>query len=423
MKVFWSWQSDHEGKVSRHFIRDALEQAIEALKEVSEVEDSPREPLNHLHLDHDRKGVPGSPDLAATIFSKIDKTNVFVADVTPVAVSSRGRKVMNPNVAIELGYAIKSLSSEKVVMIMNLAYGEYNDLPFDLKHKAFPITYFLPEDADKSDVKREAGKLIGKLKGAIVSYIDGVMSEESGKDLDRSWELMPKSSPACFVDANEVLCRYQEDSGQEPLALVWSGTPAIFLRLIPKVKQSTFRSSYLKDAIVQNRGASLSPFGRSSGMDWGPNAWGAICFSRIGGQGSTTIGRFTQVSNYGEIWGVDFRTLGEIPNSHVPWFEEMFEAYLRQYIRFSVETLNILPPFSVVCGMVGIEGRRVVLPPPPQGRSYMGDGIGSVAQRNHVVWTGTIDDIGKVRSCLLPFYHEVWDAFGETRREWLPTTD
>jgi hypothetical protein len=29
MKVFWSWQSDHLGKISRYFVRDALEQAIE----------------------------------------------------------------------------------------------------------------------------------------------------------------------------------------------------------------------------------------------------------------------------------------------------------------------------------------------------------------------------------------------------------
>jgi hypothetical protein len=32
MKVLWSWQSDHPGQVSRHFVREALEQAIADLK-------------------------------------------------------------------------------------------------------------------------------------------------------------------------------------------------------------------------------------------------------------------------------------------------------------------------------------------------------------------------------------------------------
>jgi len=33
MKVFWSWQSDTPGKIGRHFVRDALQAAIERLKE------------------------------------------------------------------------------------------------------------------------------------------------------------------------------------------------------------------------------------------------------------------------------------------------------------------------------------------------------------------------------------------------------
>ncbi len=67
-----------------------------------------------LHLDHDRKGVPGSPDLMQEIFAKIDDAAVVVADVTPVStIPARGdeqkeKRNMNPNVAIELGYALKT---------------------------------------------------------------------------------------------------------------------------------------------------------------------------------------------------------------------------------------------------------------------------------------------------------------------------
>lgn len=44
----------------------------------------PTEQERELHLDHDTKGVPGSPDLANTIFGKIDASALVIADVTPV---------------------------------------------------------------------------------------------------------------------------------------------------------------------------------------------------------------------------------------------------------------------------------------------------------------------------------------------------
>jgi len=30
MKIFWSWQADTDGKTGRHFVRDALTEAVEA---------------------------------------------------------------------------------------------------------------------------------------------------------------------------------------------------------------------------------------------------------------------------------------------------------------------------------------------------------------------------------------------------------
>jgi hypothetical protein len=65
MKVFWSWQSDTPGKTGRHFVREALEEAIADLKVPPDVQEPTKQPRREdLHLDHDRKGVPGSPDLA-----------------------------------------------------------------------------------------------------------------------------------------------------------------------------------------------------------------------------------------------------------------------------------------------------------------------------------------------------------------------
>ncbi len=143
MKVFWSWQSDTPGKTGRHFVRGALEAAIEDLRQPLDVEEPvERDVRENIHIDHDRKGVTGSPRLLETIFKKIDNAAVFVSDITPVSRIAAVRKTgqlrtakrnMNPNVAIELGYAIKAISEENVLMVLNEHYGGREFLPFDIQ--------------------------------------------------------------------------------------------------------------------------------------------------------------------------------------------------------------------------------------------------------------------------------------------------
>jgi hypothetical protein len=53
MKVFWAWQADLPGKIARHFVREALEEAIDELKQPRDIEEPPEESRrNDLHLDH-----------------------------------------------------------------------------------------------------------------------------------------------------------------------------------------------------------------------------------------------------------------------------------------------------------------------------------------------------------------------------------
>lgn len=173
MKIFWSWQSDTPGKSGRHFVREALLDAIEELKVSVDVEEpTQRSALASAHLDQDRKGVSGSPDLARVILDKIAQSAVFVADVTPVgAVSGHdttgAKKLMNPNVAIELGYALALLGDGALLMVMNSHYGGRSDLPFDLQAKAGPIIFNLPPGADRATYESVGAQLKGNLKTAL----------------------------------------------------------------------------------------------------------------------------------------------------------------------------------------------------------------------------------------------------------------
>jgi hypothetical protein len=43
MRIFWSWQSDHPGAVSRHVVREALELAVASLNQDLAIEEPERE--------------------------------------------------------------------------------------------------------------------------------------------------------------------------------------------------------------------------------------------------------------------------------------------------------------------------------------------------------------------------------------------
>src|SRR5262245_48192955 len=172
MKVFWSWQSDTPGKTGRHFIRDALDQAVKKLKESPDIDEpSTRDALDDLHIDQDRQGIPGSPDLASTILRKIDASQVFVADVTTIARSPEGKPLINPNVAIELGYALGRLGDGSLLMVMNEHYGSREGLPFDLRHRAGPLLYRLPPDAKRDEIDSARRELSLVLANALRPYL------------------------------------------------------------------------------------------------------------------------------------------------------------------------------------------------------------------------------------------------------------
>lgn len=72
-----------------------------AIKDVKADEELELDPC----LDRDTAGVPGSPDIANTIFEKIKNADIFAADVSFINGELPGRRTPNPNVLVELGYA------------------------------------------------------------------------------------------------------------------------------------------------------------------------------------------------------------------------------------------------------------------------------------------------------------------------------
>src|SRR5688572_15275075 len=80
--VFYSWQSDLPRKTTRDIIHGAAATAITKLAGDATLVDAPR-------LDHDTLDVAGAPEIARTIFEKIDQAAMFIADVTFIAQSKQ----------------------------------------------------------------------------------------------------------------------------------------------------------------------------------------------------------------------------------------------------------------------------------------------------------------------------------------------
>lgn len=144
--VFYSWQSDLKNSTNRSFIEDALKRAVATLGDLE------------IAIDRDTQDMAGSPDISEAIFAKIEKADAFVCDVSIInseviqAGGTQARPVPNPNVLIELGYAMRVLPWERILLVVNDAYGAVEVLPFDIKRKR-ALTYNLLPGEDKKEVR------------------------------------------------------------------------------------------------------------------------------------------------------------------------------------------------------------------------------------------------------------------------------
>jgi hypothetical protein len=159
--VFYAWQEDRDTERNKKFVRKAIEKAVARVAKDSTIEDSPR-------LDHDTKGLPGTPEIAASIFAKITECGVFVADVTCVASTTthdgRTKMLPNANVLVELGFAASAIGWDRIVLVMNEAYGGAQYLPFDVQHRRRPFVYTLEDVGDRAAKLTELSE---DMEGAI----------------------------------------------------------------------------------------------------------------------------------------------------------------------------------------------------------------------------------------------------------------
>lgn len=137
--IFYSWQSDLNLDFNWKLIEKSLIDSIQVLNAETK--------MIKYTIDQATRGLPGSPDIVDSIFRKISKSSIFIADITPVTkIGEKG--IPNPNVLIELGYAVNVLGWDNIICICNTSEGKIENLPFDIKQRRI-TKYSLSEKKQK----------------------------------------------------------------------------------------------------------------------------------------------------------------------------------------------------------------------------------------------------------------------------------
>ncbi len=270
--LFYSWQSDLPNNLNRGRIRRAIDGAVAQLNKDLDVEDA-------IRVDQDTQGAPGSPPITDTILRKIEECGVFIPDVTFIAGGKEDRPTPNPNVMIEYGYALKVCGDKRIIPVFNTAFGRWEDLPFDMRHKRRPILY---EAADgmSDEQRREARqdlskKLLAALQAvAAANLLDTVSIVEEGFRPAEAQD----SLGASFLRPGEGLGMNRDEFGtgnDQPLQLREGSK--IYMRLWPTEARQEYNNVEVRDLVQK---AKLRPMcsNHSGGWSYARNKYGAFSF-------------------------------------------------------------------------------------------------------------------------------------------------
>jgi hypothetical protein len=394
MKVFYSWQSDTPRDVGKDFIRGALDRAIAGL----EIEEAER-PV----VDQDTEGVRGSPVIADTIFQKISAADIVVVDVTLVGKTEREKRLINSNAAIEMGYALGVHGDEVLLKVMNTYYGPPDDLPFDLRHRRWPVKFALPPNATRSERDRVLAQLSETLKGIIAQYLEASRPPPE--------EFSPTESTynrAAYWRPSEALVELNAASPKSAQHYRYDAAkPLIYLHIWPNDKIEPLSAKIL----TEYDKVSIEPLcGTPSGWSNHRNRFGHIAYAWDAE--TDTLLSTTQVFKTGEIWGVNQYMLRARPPHRdfipIPAFETKLRKSLMQYLTNARSYFGYGREIQVACGMVNVNGFVLAL----------SNDAGSDRIFEDIVAFTTLDadDADSVEASLVKIFAAVYEAAGEVRR-------
>ena len=410
--IFYSWQSDKPNAMNRGFIEDALNKAIKKIGTDITIQEALRD--GNVILDKDTQGVSGSPPSADVILEKISNCGIFVPDVTFVSTSEGGRKIPNPNVLIEYGWALKEVTLTRIIMVMNTAFGGPEYLPFDMKHLRHPITYYLEENTPQKSRVDTKNRLVKSLVDAIKTVIESEEFNKTQSVTDSFTATQSTINPSTFLKSGEFFSRIIH-FGREEQQICLPEVERLFLRIIPAKQINRIRIA--KEALKLIRDGGLEPMGEDvAGRSTDRNKYGAYAYHQEDGQ----ILNMSQLFLSGELWGIDAFSIDkqdQIERRGVKWgffpslaLENIYVRTFTNYLKFAQETLNLPVPLKMIAGATDVQGYRMAA----KFAGYEPFG-GSVVNEHIVYETKIIDYEQEPVHILRPFFDYIWEECGLER--------
>lgn len=400
MKVFYAWQADTPSRIGKQFIRKALDDAIKILAEEFELDEADRPTV-----DQDTQGVLGDPPIADTIFEKIRDSQVVVADVTLTCATPEGKKLINSNVAYELGYAHGHHGHGVILKVMNTHYGTPDKLPFDLKHRRWPSEFNIAPDASTTQIREVRAALAKRFAGILKLYLEG---KNPGKKHDptpstinaasywRDGDLLVQARVARHVD-ELIKLGYEKDQ------------PLCYLRIWPDTPLDELSGAEIADLDLSRIDPLLNR-ARETSSD--RNRYGAITY---GGREGAELIASTQLFKNREIWGIDafvLRPREDYESDYLATgaYESGMIRSLRTYVNVAFEKLGYPDVVHVEAGMVNIDGFKLMMP-----REYFDHFWGPMYDDFSVVATIDKNEPETITAALVKILEAVFDAAGHQR--------
>jgi len=402
--VFYAWQSDLPNATNRSFIEDCLERAVSAANQN-------RQPDDLLVIDKDTQGEAGMPDISRVIFDKIDNCAVFVPDLSITTRSDGKRSTPNPNVLIELGYALRAIGDRRIVGVFNEEFGSADDLPFDLRNRRWPISYRVQENCAPELRQAVRDKLVRTLTHALSAA--AARAEPEKYNDSQSEKFFSSASPAGalgrFPPGSVVAHVDASTPGVKATGeVIWRDAPHAYidLRPIPGIPADTY--SELRKLAIRP-GFNLLAFGKRRTQWISRNGFGVIAGDILSTPFQAPALCVTQLyKNNGALYGINQGICSDVEGRSildgvalVEEFTNTLENYFEFYQKYSLKWKSL----HLYIGLQGIQGMFLRA---GRGNEFAGPITDSALFHS-------VDPLPANPSAyelLIPLFSKVWDSAG-----------
>lgn len=248
-----------------------------------------------------------------------------------------------------------------MIAVLNLAFGGPECLPFDIKHKRWPVTYRLVEGATKAEILDQ--KKI--LKDQFVTALKGFLKAPAiTAPAFEPYEPIPVQEPGKFFFSVGRKLGY---SRQMQSDMFMPFREVLFLRLMPTEPLPRLLS---EKTLVNSIGKFGTFWLARCGAMVMSNELGVATFEPAGN--TQNLDAILQYFPTGEVWGINADIMRQGERGQIRWYltetcERAFAETIFHVLEFMTSVVKVKFPVRVIAGVTGLKDRTLVISGQPVG--------------------------------------------------------